>query len=444
VRFYEQALELWPEDDAERATLLFRRARAVSLGIDYARLDLLEQARDAFLALGDRETAAEAETFAALALRMGGRQLDAVDRARSAVALLEDAPASRAKAHVLANLARLVMVTTERQQEAIETGEEALAMAEDLGLEELRAHALNTIGSARLKMDDHAGIDPLEESLRLALEHGSPFEIGRVQNNLAVGYLAVGRVEEAVATIAARLEMAERFGLLTGWDRSMLARFLWTCGRWEEAEGHFDDLLEANEAPILQEPDLRALAAEFRLARDDIAGAASECERGLELLRGLQEDVEAQETLRVLLVMQANIALAEGRRTVADELADAALAAIPTHVFGGAVELALLLRDLGRGGDALVELAMSRPADPWWQVTAAIARGQLEQAADRLAEMGAASAEAEVRLRAARELVSQGRRAEADVQLQKALAFYRSVGATRYIREAEALLAATA
>ena len=40
--------------------------------------------------------------------------------------------------------------------------------------------------------------------------------------------------------------------------------------------------------------------------------------------------------------------------------------------------------------------------------------------------------------------VADGRRAEADVQLQKALAFYRSVGATRYIREGEALLAATA
>ena len=49
-----------------------------------------------------------------------------------------------------------------------------------------------------------------------------------------------------------------------------------------------------------------------------------------------------------------------------------------------------------------------------------------------------------MRLRAAESLVAQGRRAEADVQLQKALAFYRSVGATRFIREGEALLAATA
>jgi hypothetical protein len=40
--------------------------------------------------------------------------------------------------------------------------------------------------------------------------------------------------------------------------------------------------------------------------------------------------------------------------------------------------------------------------------------------------------------------VAEGRRAEADAQLEQALAFYRSVGATRYIREAEALLAVSA
>ena len=36
------------------------------------------------------------------------------------------------------------------------------------------------------------------------------------------------------------------------------------------------------------------------------------------------------------------------------------------------------------------------------------------------------------------------RRAEADEQLRPALAFYRGLGATRYVREGEALLAASA
>ncbi len=40
-------------------------------------------------------------------------------------------------------------------------------------------------------------------------------------------------------------------------------------------------------------------------------------------------------------------------------------------------------------------------------------------------------------------VVAEARRAEADEQLANALAFYRSVGATRYVVEGEALLAAS-
>ena len=56
---------------------------------------------------------------------------------------------------------------------------------------------------------------------------------------------------------------------------------------------------------------------------------------------------------------------------------------------------------------------------------------------------GAATEEARDRLWLAERLIDQGARADADVELQRVLAFYRSVSATRYIREAEALLAAS-
>ena len=52
--------------------------------------------------------------------------------------------------------------------------------------------------------------------------------------------------------------------------------------------------------------------------------------------------------------------------------------------------------------------------------------------------------EADARLRAAEQHAAAGRRAEASAELDRALAFYRSVGATRYIRQGEALLAASA
>jgi hypothetical protein len=58
--------------------------------------------------------------------------------------------------------------------------------------------------------------------------------------------------------------------------------------------------------------------------------------------------------------------------------------------------------------------------------------------------IGAARSAVLARLCAAKAFAEPGRRAEADLQLQQAPAFFRSLAATRYIREGEALLAASA
>jgi len=346
------------------------------------------------------------------------------------------------KAYVLANLARLLAVLAERYDEAIEVAGEALVMAKKLERTELTAHALNTVGLARVMTGDPAGIDELEESLRLALEHGSPFEIGRVTNNLAVCYWLVGRIEEAAAAAATRLEMAERFRLPTGGERTMVALFAFSCGRWREATRRVDELLASGEAPVVLEPDLRQVKAQLLLARDDREGAASECERALALLSSQQQDSGARTALRMLLLVRADIALAEGRRPAAQEAMDSALSVTSPLDPDLAIMLALQLHDLGRPGDSVIEEASSRLADPWLQVAAAIVQGQLEQAADRLVVLATPPYEAAVRLRLAVRLIGEGRRDEADRQLQGALTFYRSVGATRYIREGEALLVA--
>ena len=84
------------------------------------------------------------------------------------------------------------------------------------------------------------------------------------------------------------------------------------------------------------------------------------------------------------------------------------------------------------------------PETRWTDAARAYVAGDFVAAAEILQRIGSRPDEAEARLRAAEQLVAEGRRAEADEQLQQALEFYRSVGATRYIRECEALLAASA
>jgi hypothetical protein len=57
--------------------------------------------------------------------------------------------------------------------------------------------------------------------------------------------------------------------------------------------------------------------------------------------------------------------------------------------------------------------------------------------------MGAAVSAAIARLHLARTLLNSGHRAEADQPLQEALAFFRTVGAKRFVREGEALIDAS-
>jgi hypothetical protein len=92
---------------------------------------------------------------------------------------------------------------------------------------------------------------------------------------------------------------------------------------------------------------------------------------------------------------------------------------------------AWLAVDLGRSADAeqVVDACRSRR---WAEVGKAILTGDAAAAADLLGEIGHRPAEAYARLRAGGH------------QLNQALAFYRSVGATRYIREAVSQLATSA
>ena len=112
---------------------------------------------------------------------------------------------------------------------------------------------------------------------------------------------------------------------------------------------------------------------------------------------------------------------------------------------GSAVfDLACVLASLGRSAELLEHIDRATVPNPWTEAAAAVTHGEWSRAADVYAEIGYLPIEAYTRLRAAEQLVAEGRRIEADEQLRKALSFFRSVCATRYVNEGETLLAATA
>ena len=108
------------------------------------------------------------------------------------------------------------------------------------------------------------------------------------------------------------------------------------------------------------------------------------------------------------------------------------------------VELAWVARRLGCADEVRLSLEQATLHPRWIRVIEALIEERYEDAAEGFAEIGDLDSEAEARLRAAEQLVAQGRRAEADAHLDQALAFFRSAGASRFVQQAERLLAATA
>jgi hypothetical protein len=108
------------------------------------------------------------------------------------------------------------------------------------------------------------------------------------------------------------------------------------------------------------------------------------------------------------------------------------------------IDAAVALAALGRGPELARLVEKATVKTPWRRAAAVYAAGDFQAAADEYSAIGALPEEANARLRAAEVLVREGRRAEADGELKRSLAFWRSVGATAYVREGEALMAASA
>jgi hypothetical protein len=216
-------------------------------------------------------------------------------------------------------------------------------------------------------------------------------------------------------------------------------------GRWHEAVAHVDEFLAEAEGRERHYMDVAAwdVRALIRLARDDTAGALADSERALAFARAVRDP----QVLLPVLAFQSKILLAAGRRSDAVASVDELLALLrssrTSFVSYWSCALAAVLTALGRSSELEAIVENATISTRWLDAARAYAAGPFEEAADVYAEIGSLPDEAYARLRAAEALIEAGRRAEGDAQLQRSLGFYRSVGATAYIREAERLFAAS-
>ncbi|MBD0328959.1 MAG: AAA family ATPase [Thermoleophilia bacterium] len=436
ARHFERALDLVSEHDPRRPELLFGYARALFGSGDEKRRETLETARQALLAAGDVEGAAEADALLAEVAWLEGGKADA--HLERAMTLIADYAPSATKARVIAACARFRMLAQE--PEAIDLARQALALAEALDLAETRANIMITLGTARWFAGDTNGASDIERGLRGALEHGSLFAAQRGYTNLA---MAVGREGDRARRFEL-LEQAEVVARRLG-DRQQLryvqpqlSGMRFAQGDWETALREADEFIAECEAgaPHVQEAYVRGRRAWIRHARDDVEGATADSERALTLARETGAAEALVSTLATTVEIQVNL----GRLREARELANEALSHDPALVANSILfSLALASEPLGLSRDTLApHVAHIAIPEERERVELALAR-EFAALAEREWEP---LWKAEVHRRAAAEELSKRRRArEAEGHAEKALAFYRSVGATRFVRESEDLLA---
>jgi tetratricopeptide (TPR) repeat protein len=313
-------------------------------------------------------------------------------------------------------------------------------LAEKVDFDELRIHALTSVGSAKIWLDG-TGHAELNLALDIAKATNSPLAV-TVLNNLGVLAVISGDVVRAEELNLETLSVAQRMG--DGENiRFSRANLLYSSmfrGGWDETLENADRFIaECETSPHNMENAAREMRGAVRLARGNVEGALDDLRRALALARELKDPTRV---LPGLLGLARGLALVgrvgEARALVSEALEIARDRPTIASVLG---LIAGEARMLGVDGD-LVEVLASAPDSPWREAALAEARGERLQAADMYKRMGAPAIEADVRFGAAEQLLEEGQTAEGLAELDKALAFYRSVSATLFIERGETLAAA--
>jgi class 3 adenylate cyclase/tetratricopeptide (TPR) repeat protein len=440
---YRAALELWPAADGERPELLFRLGKSLYYS-ETGGAEVLEQARDALLAAGDRGAAAEAESFLAYLAHHHGSRDQYQEHLESAVALVEGLGPTRSKAEVLVDYANYLSFTCDHDRTTA-AATEALQIARELGLPELEASALSMIGISRGLSGDSRGRDDLQRSIAIAEQIGSHLS-AHCSGMLADLERQLGNLGPCFELQARGRRVAERFGH-SGFVRWFAAERVgegyWT-GEWDEALASADRLIAEADAgvPNFMVGQCYAWRGAMRLARGDADGAIDDADRAVRFGR----EAEDLQTLYPVLAFAARAQILAGSPDDGAQLADELLElwrsnldAYPASAWS--VDLACALDALGSGGELVETAQLARPESAWLTASVAFVSGEFAMAAEQFDRIGSMPDAALARLSAAAPLFAEDHNGEA--QAERALAFYRRVGAKAYLREAGRLAGGT-
>jgi tetratricopeptide (TPR) repeat protein len=367
TRSYQAALAVCPPGHDERAGLL--TLLGSSLAWDSEGTAELAEAVDLHLARNDFAGAAEASVAAWRACFHRGDHQGAqrqLDRTLEFVAQAE--PGERVFG-VLAHAAHSLTLAA-RPDEAITTARAALVGATGSA----RAVALETLGLARVKKGDPAGVDDVRQAIAERREAGLSYSLGLI--NLGTAYATLGDARARKAARAESRVAALRHGdkfALSFLDSSRYVELFWE-GRYDEALENLDEAI--GNAP--SQPYLYSIRGRIRLLTGDLAGARADAAKALETARAKAHPGELQHPL----VLRARIALLDGEPVDVAEL----LTLLPGRQITGPIGagLPIVLAAAGHGPDSLAEVSWSR----WKDAAVAYLRGDREEASRTYQEIG--------------------------------------------------------
>ena len=201
-----------------------------------------------------------------------GNRRQAEKFAALAIEVLEEANASSSKAMAYSNLSQLKMLSNQAA-ECVHWGEKAIAMATALGDEEVLCHALNNVGDVRMAVAEtrSEGQEMLEESLRLALKHSYHEHAARAYTNLGSMAYQINDLRLAAKALDGGVRYCEERDL-DSWRAYMSAykaRLLLRMGKWDEANGLAQQILENVKQAVIVRISVLVVLASIRMRRGE-------------------------------------------------------------------------------------------------------------------------------------------------------------------------------
>ena len=246
--------------DVDRLPLLEGYAYEAHLTGSYAEsIEARRQAVELARALGDDHRVGDNLSRLAQPAIALGRNEEAEEANREAIAILERRPPSREQGLAYGFQAYLRMLSRDNA-DGVRWGERALELAERFGDDDATAFALNMIGTSHVMAGEiETGCEYLERSRDFASGRGLHFRVAAAYSMLASGLGEMYELDRAERWIGEYIEFAPKHDLDLSYIRAWLAAIHVYRGRWDEGASLAQEVLAEDVSTISRITALVAL-----------------------------------------------------------------------------------------------------------------------------------------------------------------------------------------